>query len=73
MENISKEKLEEGLGNIEKKITEQREILQKCAQSERELVNVKNTSLLELAKLQGEERALKGLLSTFAPIEGGKK
>lgn len=72
--DISKQKLQESLDNIQEKKAVQKDRLKKTAKAKQDLVIVEQTTLLEMARLEGEERAVKLLLSTFEPpIEGDKK
>lgn len=60
--NITKEQLQEKLKAIATAKSKTREMLEKCAVSQKELDNVKSTTLIELTKLQGEERVIQELL-----------
>lgn len=71
--DISKEKLQESLKVITGKMHRNKETLEKCATSQRDLDKVKNIALIEITRLQGEERAIKALLLTFEPPTGDKK
>lgn len=76
MENntITIEKLKESLKNILDKQGKSKTILEKFAQTERELNKVKSETLVELTQLKGEERAIRYLLSTVeTPKEEDKK
>ena len=59
---ITKEQLQESLKNIDAAKRKGKDVLEKCTVSQKELDQVRNTTLVELAKLEGEERAIKHLL-----------
>ena len=66
MENIiTKEKLQEQLESVQGAVKKSNETVRELNRKMQALSTSKNTELVELAKLNGEERALKRLLSTL--------
>lgn len=73
MENITKEQLEQKIKDI---LAKRSKLFSEIKDHEAEVKTIqakRNMCLLELAKLEGEERAVKDLLSTFEPPKEDEK
>lgn len=71
---ITKENIQEKLKIVAENMRKSKDMFEQCAKSQKDLDQVKSHTLIEMTKLQGEERALKELLSTVdTPEKEDKK